>query len=513
MTCTIPTQAQESVRPFTMRTVCLMAVLYVVRLAICYIAGVRFDSSILTHGWQVLDPELLRSHLLESLYYLHSQPPGFNLFIGCVIKLFPHDYLQALSWIYCAGGLVLYLEVYFLMRKCHVGGRLSFWLSTIFMVSPAFILYESFLFYTLPIAILLTGSALALIYFLETSKAGWCAVLNVCLFSICMINAMFHLIFYLLVVIWLVRILPTQRRQVIACSWIPLVLIFALYSKNFLLVGQFTSSTWLGQNIAINRLSALPDSDRQRLINAGTLSPVSMIPPFSMPEMYPAKYFVNRTSSTFPGWASAYKSNGDGNYNHFGFVGISKDYLRDTLYVMRYRPRLALVSTAKAVYYYLCPSSDYLWGNDNDIKIKPLIALTDHAVFGKIVLVRGQPGLYGKLVMEDGKPGRREVAVYPILIAGIILTLVYSSKLLFSQRGRPSWLTSNQLITARYMFVVIVYVMLVGFLNATENNRMRFDTDPFYALLFSICCCSIVPQLREQDRSAIRKTPAMSTPE
>ena len=45
---------------------------------------------------QYLDPLLLKSDLLKSLFYLHSQPPIFNLFLGIVLKLSQqfHHYLM-----------------------------------------------------------------------------------------------------------------------------------------------------------------------------------------------------------------------------------------------------------------------------------------------------------------------------------------------------------------------------------------------------------------------------------
>src|SRR5438477_6896176 len=48
--------------------------------------GVRFDMTPLASFDQILDPLLLRERLAESLWYLHSQPPAFNLYLGLVLK-------------------------------------------------------------------------------------------------------------------------------------------------------------------------------------------------------------------------------------------------------------------------------------------------------------------------------------------------------------------------------------------------------------------------------------------
>src|ERR1700722_9783686 len=41
---------------------------------------------------QLLDFPLLSSHLTQSIFYLHAQPPLLNLSLGIALKLFPHSY-------------------------------------------------------------------------------------------------------------------------------------------------------------------------------------------------------------------------------------------------------------------------------------------------------------------------------------------------------------------------------------------------------------------------------------
>jgi hypothetical protein len=44
-----------------------------------YLWGIRFDGTPLLWFWQYLDPRLLKGKLLESVFYMHSQPPLFNV--------------------------------------------------------------------------------------------------------------------------------------------------------------------------------------------------------------------------------------------------------------------------------------------------------------------------------------------------------------------------------------------------------------------------------------------------
>ena len=68
----------------------LIGVAFGISRALYYFLGVRFDSSLLYQAWQILDVNLLRDRLVESLLNLHCQPPLFNLFVGLIIKVCPN---------------------------------------------------------------------------------------------------------------------------------------------------------------------------------------------------------------------------------------------------------------------------------------------------------------------------------------------------------------------------------------------------------------------------------------
>ena len=56
----------------------------------CYRVGGRaFDTSWLESSWQLVDPELLRHQLFSSVWFEHTQPPLFDLFVGVVLRWSP----------------------------------------------------------------------------------------------------------------------------------------------------------------------------------------------------------------------------------------------------------------------------------------------------------------------------------------------------------------------------------------------------------------------------------------
>ena len=127
-----------------------------------YLLGVRFDARPVLNFFQFIDPELLKHRLLESLYYLQVQPPGFNLYAGIVLKLFPDAYPAVFHAIYLVLGLGICWLTYYLMSVCGVKSWLALTLTGLFIVSPGVVLFENFMMYEYPLVFLLLAAATVL---------------------------------------------------------------------------------------------------------------------------------------------------------------------------------------------------------------------------------------------------------------------------------------------------------------------------------------------------------------
>ena len=123
---------------------------------IYYCVGIRFDATPLAHFWQYIDINLLSNNLLQSLYYLHSQPPLFNLFLGLALKFFANHLELVFTVAYLLLGLLFTGSLYLLMHKLGVPDKLNILLAALYIISPAVVLYENILFYTYPIVALLS---------------------------------------------------------------------------------------------------------------------------------------------------------------------------------------------------------------------------------------------------------------------------------------------------------------------------------------------------------------------
>src|SRR5271170_7090220 len=127
-----------------------------------YLLGVRFDARPILHYYQFLDPELLKHRLIESMFYLHVQPPGWDIYTAIALKLFPQSYPIAFHFAPLVLGLSICWLTFYLMRVLGVSRWIAFTLAACFIVSPGVILFENYMLYEYLVCFLLVAAAAVL---------------------------------------------------------------------------------------------------------------------------------------------------------------------------------------------------------------------------------------------------------------------------------------------------------------------------------------------------------------
>lgn len=453
-----------------------------------YLWGIRFDGTPLLWFWQYLDPQLLKGKLLESVFYMHSQPPLFNLFLGAVLKIPGSDGRYVFQGVYFAAGLTLYLSLFWLQLKLGVSRGVAFATSTLFMVSPSFVLYEHWLFYTFPVAALLTLSAF-LFYETVTSRRAWAAAaFFATLFVICGIRHIFHLAYYVVVAGALAVFCAGARKKVLLAAALPFAILFSFYAKNYALFGQFSASSWSGMYLWEMTGYFLSPDEREKLEADGKLSRVTSVPTFSELGRYPATYADVSRFDGVDALTQVNKSTGPNNYNHLGYVAISREYLNGALGVLRYSPKAYLRGLLRAGFIYFRSSSDYASGvrfldeAGNQSRISYVERFYDYFFYGRVPL---GPPLTKVLARFDLKC---PPYAYLYLIIFLPLLAFYGLRLAL-RRGAAAaaGLSWGQRLTVLYVCVNVIYVTLAGTaFNWAESNRMRFLSDPLYVALLGL---------------------------
>jgi len=336
----------------------VVAVFTISRLA-AYDSGVRFDASpLLTYAWHTIDRDLLRHRLLESLFYLHSQPPGYNALLGVAMKAFPDRPEVALHAVYVVFGLV-------------------------------------------------------------HAIAG--------------------------------RVLLTCTVAVAATAF--------LVGKNIVLFGVPSTSSWAGMNLAEVVFSQVPLDERRELVEQGAISKISLIEPFRWPGDYLG--IVPRPRPRGVPLLDRLGTEAEPNLHNEIMVGASKQYFRDAVRLISLRPGAYATAVALSLGLYARPPSDLAYVADNRFRL---------GAFARA---------YDRFVLLQTKPGEPSWTI----VLGHTLALLYGMWLTARLLLRRAQSTARAVLLA-YVWLTLAYAtVLIGLVQISENQRLRFLVDTFAVIL------------------------------
>jgi len=441
---------------------------------------VRFDHTPLFGFGQVLEVLLLKNRLIESLFYLHSQPPLFNGFLGIILKTFPGFEPLAFASIYHLFGFVFYLILYKIMRELEVRESLAFIISTIFIISPSAILYENWLFYTFPVAFLTLSSSLALLLFIKKNNFKYSLLFFSLLALLALLRQTFHPVYVLAIAAVMFFYLKNARRNIVLGSIFPICVIFALLIKNFIIFGTLTSS-WFGMNFANITIKYIPDDKKISLVREGKLDKISLIIPFWNP---PGYYDITKPHKPFgiPVLDIEETSTKNINFNNYDYINISRLYFVESVKAIKYAPEYYLKNVAAAFYLYFRSPSDYRYFyNENRNKIDWYDRIFNTCVYF-------QTGVYTPLTNPE-KIGVKFNGIRPILFkyVGVFSIFLLPGLLIFTMiylKRNFSDLRPSTKIVLLYLIINILLVTLMGnLIEVGENNRFRYEIEPLFYVL------------------------------
>lgn len=445
-----------------------------------YLIGIRFDITPLYWFYQFIDPQLLKSELFNSIMHLHTQPPVFNLFLGLILKISSNHELLAFTIIYQIIGLLLALSLYILMRKLKISLFLALLVSIFFTMSPPAILLENWLFYTYPITFMILISTVLLHSYFEKQRTSHLVMFFSVNALIVLTRSLFHPLWFVIILIGLIIYDRGNSKRIFLCALLPLLFIGALYVKNYIIFKQTTLSSWFGMNLAKMTMT-IPLEKIESDAAAGHISGICAVMPFQEPEKY-RKFSNFDTLTNIRVLDQKYKSSGFLNFNHIGYIGVSKKYLKDAKYLIRKYPKYYGLSTCKAFYAYLEPCSDtMIIRNYNRWVIKDWVYLYENYFVGDILARVWQTRFTNRYGQERAVHLNFLYIFFPALCLWGLFTVIKSKDFFSYQKA--------ELMTLTYAMFNIVYVSLVGNLfEVSENMRFRFLIVPllyvFLALWF-----------------------------
>jgi len=454
---------------------------FIVSNIIAYALGVRMDAHALGQFWQVIDIELLRTDLLGSLYYFHAQPPLFNLFIGLGLKLFPESWLSFFAVMYSLMGLGLLVLTGWMMRQLKLNDYVSLIFLTLFAFHPNFMVYTHWLFYTLPMAFMVSLAMVLLVQYLRTGNSRWA---HAFFFSamICVLSrSVYHPLWYIGVGGGaLIFMKAGLRKRFFTAAIIPFLLINLVFLKNYSLVGLYQGSSWVGLNFSQGWGSwfgaPLSDEEKLNLVKDKIVEPVWIEGVFQGPATYKKYgYFTDETlasrEKTHPVMDNLYKTGPDSdqiNFNHWEYAELSKVFLKSVKGAMLAYPDRYLERVRRATGNFLNPGPDSVLGMVN-YDIVPMESykktVNETIIFG---------GGYLKYIVK--------YAGFPLLILFAIIFVLWDR----IKKQAPLFDESLRAPIV-YMILTVLWCTVCSCLvEVGENNRMRFMIDSFLLVFMAV---------------------------
>jgi hypothetical protein len=453
-------------RPTSRYLIALVALFVVSRLIYRHL-GIRFDDWALTNSWQLLPQDLLHHDLVRSLWFLHSQPPLYNAFVGATLQ-FPHAHgLLNLEFVACS--LALSIVCFLTMRELSAPAPLAFVAVALFTISPTTVLYENWMYYSLPVALMAVGAVWCFARFRRTHRRAFAAGTVTLLACMALTRASYHLVFVLAGAVAVVLVArKADRRRVAAVVALPVVVVAGLYVKNFVMFGQPAGSSWLGMNLAHMVLGNQPEAV-QADVDSGALSRQALVPSFIDLGGYGAQH----APTGVPALDRPLKEPGVNNYNNIAYIDVSKQYERDALTFIRRHPDLYLRTAGDAFRTMFVPSADFIgvqYEKSNYPPVRRLVELENRMLGQYREYQQPTQGL-GTTNAPDG----RHIAW--VVVAAYLATFVAAAFVLArSLRTRRSTPTG-----ATFVFLAFIAgfsVFSSNLFELGENMRFRLETDP-----------------------------------
>ncbi len=432
-------------------------------------AGVVFDASGIDYSSQLLDQTLLKDRLLESVWYLHAQPPAYNLFVGAVLKFSPFSRELSFHLAFLALGLVMILVLYDLGRRLRLGRWTAVVVAIVIACAPTIVLFENWLSYEYPVAVMLLVLVDLAAHYGETRRTGvLVAAVSVAALAT-LTRSMLHPVWLLAVFLCLV-LYRRPTRKGLALAVLPLLVVLLFVVKNEVLFGTPQLSSWFGYNVRNVVIGPLTDEQK------GILAAEGFVPatPADCTVKHPD---VPAVADEFKRFQPDYGGDPIANFNNECVIVKFNAMQQDAFTVAKARPKWVARNVGGAVEIWSTPSSlnPFVFQNRQKVggpeEAYRRVLLLDTAWDPVIPIPNAWP------VKISAPDARHHVSITMVLATALVS--IGAIAVLARWRRRSG---------ARLAVLVgggtVLFAAMAGTLfEYSENNRIRFVTEPLTLLL------------------------------
>ncbi|HEU4472167.1 MAG TPA: hypothetical protein VFR58_13840 [Flavisolibacter sp.] len=423
------------------------------------LSGLDFQYDALYKYWQYLDVDTLQHNLLRGVWYNHAQPPLFNLFLGAVLKLAGGAAPAVLALFFKLVTLAIGFLVYLILRRLVKHPRLPLVLALFYLLSPASMVFENELFYTTFISLLLMISTYMLLSLGE--NPGWkrAAGFFLPLVLICLTRSMYHLAWIFLVALMVLFFYRRRRglHKLAVTGAVAFLMVGGWYVKNYFMFGEFSTSSWIGMNLARNVFHDAVVTDSSKIESIEPFSPITVYRPFITGRY--ERQFAGKNDADL---LSPLKNDSLRNLSHISYLEVSALYLAACKEHAKAQPLGYAKNVVQSSIIFFAPATRYpvIEAQAAKIRYYDLLYSFNLSHFAK------------------GKTARR----IALTVSALPKFLLYC--LVFFAIGKAMYKKQRPELVNRFLVAVILYVFLLSsLLEHYENMRFRFEIEPLFLLL------------------------------
>lgn len=471
---------------------------------VIWASGQRFSTAYLTYGWQLVPFETLRSDPFGSVWYLHTQPPLWNLLLGAVARWSWAPVAVSLQLLLAVAGGALAGTLAAMCRRLGASVRLSIVAALAATLNTEVMAMLFSPQYELPVALALALMAWTLALPANRWTDRHTVLLMTLATAVVMTRAVFHPVWLVLVggLIVLGQWPQMRPRAAIAGMLVPVVVVGGWMLKNEILFGRATLSSWSGMNMQRAVVPVLPADELDRLVAAGELSMVASVGAFQEyaayePYVEPCTPDHKHPAVSEPVWAEPIIAFGIEtevtNFNYECFLPVYEEAGRDAWYAAVHRPGVWWEGRVWAT---------RAWFTTNpSVRTSPSVVMRQLDAVGRIarfeVPVRISTSSWSTPVFGPATTSHHLSITAMVATVVVVAAGIHRGLLLVRQR-RPGGSTSDSggpddrlvcvfvAMTACWTFVVGV----VGELG--EQSRFRVMTDPLVVTLAILLCVATI---------------------
>ncbi len=426
--------------------------------------GIHMEYLNLYENWQYLDVETLTHNLWRGVWYDHAQPPVFNLFLGIVLKLTGSHAATAFVVIFKGFTLFNTFLLYTLLGRVAPNRYIPLLISLLYMLSPATMIFESELFYTSFITFFLLISAFFLFRLQDATthnSTSWTNSLGFFLPLVvaCLTRSMYHLVW--LGAISIILLFCLRKKPVftkfLASSLLALALVGSWYVKNYVIFHQFSTSSWIGMNLARNVFHDENITDSSRIEAYEPFSDLRVYKPFIQWD-YQQKFAGLNDRDLL----QEKKNDTIKNVHQVDYIEVSKKYSAASIAYIKAHPITYLKNVSMSGMIFFATATRY---PHEEYQVKK-IWLYD--LFYSFNFAH----------FANGKFQRR----ITLLLSAVPKLILYA--MVFFILLRPSERKRSLTLLNIFIFSTIFYIFALGSLiEHYENMRFRYEIEPLFLLL------------------------------